>query len=25
LATARESLARWIAGDTTPNNDVRYD
>ena len=25
LATARESLARWIAGDTTPNNDVRDD
>ena len=25
IATARESLARWIAGETTPNNDVRYD
>ena len=24
-ATARESLERWMAGDTTPNNDVRSD
>ena len=22
-ATAHASLARWVAGDTTPNNDVR--